>query len=120
MYWSEEITNACVSREEMCIKKEDRKMATRVERNGIEACIGKIKQAIGELETAASAIDTAMNALPESWEGAAYDKARATYEEQYRKLLTQEVPQAVESFRGYIDNCMQTIIDIDNQLAGMG
>ena len=74
-------------------------MATRVERNGIEACIGKIKQAIGELETAASAIDTAMNALPESWEGAAYDKARATYEEQYRKLLTQEVPQAVESFR---------------------
>lgn len=93
-------------------------MATRVERSGIETCIGKINSAIEELNSAAREINQTMNELPNYWEGAAYDKARNVYEEQYQQLLTTTVPQAVEDFKSYIDQCMQKIIELDNQLAG--
>ena len=93
-------------------------MATRVERGGIESCIGKINSAIEELNNAARQINQSMNELPSHWEGAAYDKARSVYEEQYQQLLTSTVPQAVEDFKAYIDQCMQKIIELDNQLAG--
>lgn len=93
-------------------------MATRVERSGIEACISKINTAIEALNEAAKDVNSSMNELPNYWEGAAYDKARATYEENYQQLLTTTVPTAVENFRDYINQCMQKIIEIDNQLAG--
>lgn len=93
-------------------------MATRVERSGIEACISKVNAAIEELNNAAKEIDQSMNELPSYWEGAAYDKARATYEDQYQGLLTNTVPQAVESFRDYINQCKDKIIELDQQLAG--
>lgn len=93
-------------------------MATRVERNGIEACISKVNAAIEELNNAASEINKAMNELPQYWEGAAYDKARATYEENYQGLLTNTVPKAVEDFRDYINQCKDKIIELDQQLAG--
>ena len=93
-------------------------MATRVERSGIEACIRKVNEAINELNNAAKEINTSMNELPNHWEGAAYDKARAVYEENYQKLLTNTVPEAVQDFRDYINQCMEKIIELDNQLAG--
>ena len=93
-------------------------MATRVERAGIEACIAKINAAIEELEAAAKEINSSMGDLPSYWEGAAYDKARAIYEERYQTLLTNTVPQAVGDFRDYINQCKEKIIEIDNQLAG--
>lgn len=93
-------------------------MATRVERSGIEACISKVNAAIDELNNAAKEINQSMNELPNYWEGAAYDKARATYEEQYQGLLTSTVPQAVENFRDYINQCKDKIIELDQQLAG--
>lgn len=93
-------------------------MATRVERTGIEECVTKINSAIEELSSAAKNIDTSMNDLPNYWEGAAYDKARTTYEEEYETLLTTTVPEAVGKFRDYINQCMEKIIEIDEQLAG--
>ncbi|MBQ6996529.1 MAG: hypothetical protein IJN64_19980 [Lachnospiraceae bacterium] len=93
-------------------------MATRVERSGIEECIKKVNEAIDELINASSVIERSMNELPNHWEGAAYDKARATYEEEYQTLLTTTVPEAVRSFRDYINQCMEKIIEIDEQLAG--
>jgi len=93
-------------------------MATRVERSGIESCIAKINAAIEELENAAKEVNTSMGELPNYWEGAAYDKARTTYEERYQTLLTTTVPQAVEDFRDYINQCKEKIIELDNQLAG--
>lgn len=92
-------------------------MATRVERAGIESCISKVNSAIEELNSAAREINASMNELPSYWEGAAYDKARSTYEENYQTLLTTTVPEAVESFRDYINACMEKIIEIDEQLA---
>lgn len=93
-------------------------MATRVERSGIEGCISKINSAIEELSAAAKTIDGSMGELPNYWEGAAYNKAAETYAQQYQQLLTTTVPQAVEDFKSYINQCMEKIIEIDNQLAG--
>lgn len=93
-------------------------MATRVEKSGIEECVKKINTAIEQLSQAASDIDSSMNELPNHWEGAAYDKARATYEEEYQTLLIKTVPDAVGNFRDYINQCMDKIIEIDEQLAG--
>lgn len=93
-------------------------MATFVEKEGIEACIAKINSAIEQLLQAANNTDSAMNELPDYWQGAAYDKARGTYEQDYQKLLTTTVPEAVTGFKEYINQCKETIIEIDNQLAG--
>jgi len=92
-------------------------MAVRVDRSGMEDCIKKINEAIETLRAAAKDVDSSMNAFPQYWEGAAYDKARATYEEQYQKLLTNTVPTAVEDFKNYINQCMEKIIEIDNMLS---
>lgn len=94
-------------------------MATRVERTVIEACISKVNTAIDELNQAAADINASMEELPNYWEGSAYDNARTTYEEEYKDLLIRKVPEAVSSFRDYINKCMEKIIEIDNQLAGM-
>ncbi len=93
-------------------------MATRVERTGIEECISKVNSAIEQLNAAAAEINASMNELPNYWEGAAYDKARSVYEEEYQNLLTTTVPDAVSNFRDYINQCMEKIIEIDEQLAG--
>lgn len=93
-------------------------MATRVERGGIEECVKKINSAIEQLTSAATEINSSMGELPNYWEGAAYDNARATYEEEYQTLLITTVPEAVGNFRDYINQCMEKIIEIDEQLAG--
>lgn len=93
-------------------------MATRVERSGIESCISKVNAAIEELNNAAKKVNDSMNELPNYWEGAAYDKARSVYEEQYQNLLTSTVPNAVSDFRDYINQCKEKIIELDQQLAG--
>lgn len=93
-------------------------MATRVERTGIEECIKKVNAAIEQLNSAAADIDKSMEELPNYWEGAAYDTARSTYDSEYQPLLTKTVPEAVESFRDYINQCMEKIIEIDEMLAG--
>lgn len=66
----------------------------------------------------ATEINSSMDELPNYWEGAAYDNARSTYEEEYQTLLTTTVPEAVGNFRDYINQCMEKIIEIDEQLAG--
>ena len=59
-----------------------------------------------------------MNAIAEYWEGEAYNKARATYEEEYQNLLKNTVPDAVDNFRAYIEQCKDKIIEIDMMLSG--
>ena len=93
-------------------------MATKVERSGIESCIARVNTAIETLNQAASDVNAAMNELPAYWEGAAYERARSTYEEEYQPLLTGTVPEAVSSFRDYIRGCMETILETDSELAG--
>ena len=95
-------------------------MATRVEREGIEECVNKINEAIDHMKDAATQIDGVMAELPQYWEGAAYDKASSTYAEEYQTLLTKSIPESVDSFKQYINNCKAQIIELDEQLAGAG
>lgn len=92
-------------------------MATRVEAGGIEACVSTINSAIEDLKTAASAIDRAMNEIGNSWEGDAYNNAMNTYDSDYKTLLTTTIPESVDSFKTYINNCKDKIIETDQQLA---
>ena len=89
-----------------------------VDREGIEACIAKISSAIEELQSAATTIDQTMGELPEYWQGAAYEKAEATYSAEYKQLLTKTVPENVETFKVFIADCKEAIVDIDRQLSG--
>ncbi len=93
-------------------------MAIRIDRGSIEGCLSKVNSGIETLETAAKSIDAAMGELPNYWEGLAYNKARATYEEQYQTLLKTTVPQAVQGLKEYMNKCMETIVEIDQQLSG--
>ena len=93
-------------------------MAVFVEREGIESCMTKIAAAIDQLKQAAESIDKTMAELPNYWQGDAYNKAEATYAEQYQTLLKTTVPTQVDEFKQFMDNCKKTIIDIDTQLAG--
>lgn len=93
-------------------------MATRVDRPGIEGCVSKISSAVETLKEAAQSVNSSMNDLPNYWEGSAYDKARSTYEEEYQTLLTKTVPEAVENFNKYIEQCMTKIVELDQQLSG--
>lgn len=94
-------------------------MAVRVDRPGLEKCIKVIDDAIKELSEAASKIERTMTSeIPDYWEGNAHDKAQSTYDQEYRKLLTKTLPEAVTSFKDYIDQCKNTIIEIDEQLSG--
>ena len=93
-------------------------MATRVEKTDTEHSSGKSNSTIVERNRADDSITQDMKELASYQEGAAYDKARSVYAEQYQTLLTTTVPQAVEDFKAYIDQCMQKIIELDNQLAG--
>ena len=93
-------------------------MVTNVDEVGIRECLGQISAAIEQLNAAAAAIDTTMADLPNYWAGAAYETARDTYDTEYKNLLTTTVPQAVEEFGAYIKQCMEKVIELDQQLAG--
>ncbi len=93
-------------------------MAVYLDRVGVEECTGKIDKAIADLYDAAQRIDTTMGQLPQYWQGSASDKAQGTYAEQYKTMLTKTVPEAVESFKKFISDCKQAIIDVDTQLSG--
>lgn len=93
-------------------------MAVYLDRPGVEECTSAIGREIEALEGAAKSIDSIMGKLTQYWQGAAADKAQATYAEEYKTMLTQTVPQAVEDFKKFIDGCKQAIIEVDTQLSG--
>lgn len=93
-------------------------MAIYLERSGVDACISKVSSAIEELQSAAQSIDSTMGELPTYWQGASSDSAQATYADEYRTLLTQTVPEAVENFKQFINKCKESIIEVDTQLSG--
>lgn len=93
-------------------------MAIYVEREGIEQCVSKIQAAIDELQSAATQIDGTMGDITAYWKGNAADKAQATYAEEYKTLLTKTVPEQVDSFKRFIDECKKAIVETDAQLSG--
>ena len=89
---------------------------TRYDKEGIEQCTNQIKVAINNLIEAANAVDKTMQQLPTYWEGPSYEKANSTYEAEYRPFLTKTVPDSVEKFNQYIEDCKKAIIELDEQM----
>ena len=91
-----------------------------LDRAGVDSCITKVNSAIQELHAAAQAIDAAMGDLPNYWQGASSDSAQNTYAENYKNMLTKEVPETVESLKDFVNKCKEAIIEVDTQLSGAG
>lgn len=94
-------------------------MAIYVDREGIEQCVAKIQSSIEELNNAARQIDGTMAELSAYWKGSSADKAQTTYSYEYKTLLTKTVPDQVDSFKKFIDDCKKAIVETDAQLSGM-
>lgn len=89
-----------------------------LDREGADGCCSEINTQIQALRDAASAINTAMGNLQEYWQGASADKAQTTYDTDYKTMLTETIPNAVDEFKTFMDQCVQAIFDTDNQLSG--
>ena len=85
---------------------------------GVEESIGKITEKVGDLETTAGQIDAIVKSLGEHWAGRAYEKTMQTYETDYEKFLTQQVPEMVRQLNEFITGCKNAIKETDDQLSG--
>lgn len=91
-----------------------------LDREGVEAIVKKIEASIEELQNVAGEIDSQMYSLEECWRGNAHDKAMDTYEESYKAMLKEKVPETVKELNEFIKTCKQAIVDVDAQLSGNG
>lgn len=91
-------------------------MAIYLDRAGADACINKINKAIGELQAAATAINSAMDELREPWQGDSANSAQERYNSEYKDVLTKKVPETVDNFKKFIDDCMNEIVRVDQTL----
>ena len=91
---------------------------TRVNKPGLEEQIGRISTLIGEIQSEAESINAVMYQLTENWDGDAYNETMNTYENDYKSKITVEIPERLNEFNGYIQNCMNTISEVDASLAG--
>lgn len=90
-----------------------------LDRAGAEDCISKMNAAIGKLSEAGKEIDAAMVALRENyWKGNAAASTEARYSEQYKPMLTKNVPDAVEQLKNFINDAKKSIEAVDEQLTG--
>ena len=87
-----------------------------LDREGADTCIEAIKVAIEALRSAASDIDGSMGQLREVWRGTSASKCQGTYENDYKNMLTTQIPDAVEELKAFVDSCVQAIYDTDNSL----
>ena len=81
--------------------------------------IGDVTNRIRDMEDLAKQIDGLIkNQLPNYWGGVSADKAQTTYDEEYKNFLQVKVPEMVSALKDYMDSCVKSITDVDNQLAG--
>ncbi len=89
-----------------------------LDRAGADGQVSEIQNQIQELREAAASIDKAMVSLQEFWKGSSADKAQTTYESDYKTMLTETIPNAVDEFKQFMDGCVKAIFDTDQQLSG--
>ena len=84
-----------------------------------EKVIGDVTGKIREMEDLAAQIDRLIaNQLPEYWQGTSADKAQTTYADEYKSFLQKKVPEMVTALKDYMQDCVKSITDVDDQLAG--
>lgn len=90
-----------------------------LDRPSAEKVISDVTTKIREMEDIAVQIDRLIvNQLPEYWKGVSADKAQSTYADEYKNFLQKKVPEMVSALKDYMQDCVKSISDVDNQLAG--
>ncbi len=90
-----------------------------LDRPSAEDVIGKVTVKIQEMKDVAGQIDRLIvQELPEYWKGVSSDKAQSTYAEEYKDFLQKKVPDMVSSLNEYMQGCVKSISEVDEQLAG--
>lgn len=90
-----------------------------LDRPNAEKVISDVTTKIREMEDIAVQIDRLIvNQLPEYWKGVSADKAQSTYADEYKNFLQKKVPEMVSALKDYMQDCVKSISDVDNQLAG--
>lgn len=101
------------------INRKENTMALYLDYENAKACVDKIKPIIERMEEAAADINSVMTSeLGQYWDGNAYLKTIETYEDSYKQMLTEKLPQMVEDLRKFMDDCVTTLKDVDNQISG--
>lgn len=91
---------------------------TRVNAEGLTTQIQSITNCIEQMQEEANSINNVMYQLTENWDGDAYNETMSTYETEYKQKITVDIPERLNEFRDYINNCMNTITEVDASLAG--
>ena len=90
-----------------------------LDKAGAENVVSSVNQQIEALKEAAEKIDgDIMQQMPGYWQGNAHDKAESTYVDQYQNFLKVQVPDMVNQLNEFMRTCVQSIADVDTQLAG--
>ena len=91
----------------------------RIEFEGVQACISQMETAIENLTQTAGEIDTVVESnMGEYWEGESYTKCITTYEENYKQMLTSQIPELVEQLKQFMQTCKDCLEEADRQLSG--
>lgn len=90
-----------------------------LDKSNAEKVISDVNNKIREMEDNAAQIDRLIaSQLPEYWQGVSADKAQSTYADEYKNFLQRKVPEMVTALKDYMQDCVKSITDVDNQLAG--
>lgn len=89
-----------------------------LDKPGIDSQVQVVKKLIAEIEAEVRNIDNTVLAMPENWRGNSSQKAQNAYREDYQRLITVTVPDALKALQGYIEDCVRAIDETDRQLAG--
>lgn len=81
-----------------------------------DRCVDVIKRQVEVLGESAKEIDKTMEDLRNHWKGSSANKTQANYEDNYKNMLTQSIPDAVSELQKFVEDCTQAIFETDQQL----
>lgn len=88
-----------------------------VDFEGVQTCISQVETQVENLKNAAAEISTTIETnLGEFWRGRSYEKCVSTYENEYKNLLTNQVPELVEQMEKFIQVCRDRLREADEEL----
>ncbi len=87
-----------------------------LDRDAASGVISRMKQEISEMQASANRITARMNELRDAWQGISAERAQQTYETDYRKMLTTNIPDTMNRFSVFLDHCIAEIYRTDESL----
>ena len=101
------------------LEREEKKMALRVDyENAVENVIKPISNCINTMKNEASTISTKIGELDVYWEGSAYNNAMNEYSTNYDTFINTDLPNKLDEFNKYLDDCLKSLKELDEQIGG--